>query len=220
MQLLGSRLKQRRRQLRMRQGDVAGTASASFLSKVENGVATPSLGNLRDWSQQLQTSTADLLGDHLILEAAKHCILLTEKCHHYLDQLPPSPITLFLRDLSTCATALSAPVPIAPPDPELQYLTARVLWHRGMPQEGKALAERGLANTLDPFLRIRYFSLLCLIYGELHELTKKEESLEHLRMTIQELDHDILLHQLPEADALNFSDLRLLTLSALVQGCN
>ena len=217
MQLLGSRLRQRRKWLRLRQGDVAGKASASFLSKVENGAASPSLSNLRDWSQRLNTSTAELIGDHLVLEAAKECILLTEKCHGYLDHLAPSPTTLFLRDLSSSATALSVPVPKPPADPELEYLTAKVLWHRGLLMEAKKLCERGLPNLLEPLLRIRYLTLLCLIYGGLDEGMKEDECLEHLRMTLRKLDRDILLRQLPEAESLSSSDLHLLTISALAQ---
>lgn len=136
MELLGARLRQRRRQMKLRQGDVAGTHSGSFLSKVENGVAQPSLSNLRDWSEKLETTAGELLGEHLILEAAKQSLLMTRKCHSYLDRLRPSPTTHFLKELSASATALSVSVPEPPCDPELQHLTAKVLLHRGMVQEG------------------------------------------------------------------------------------
>jgi transcriptional regulator with XRE-family HTH domain len=201
--------------MQMRQGDVASAESASFLSKVENGVAAPSLDTLRDWSNTLQTTAGDLLGDHLLLEAAKHCVLLTEQCHRYLDQLRPSSVTLFLRELSTSATSLSVSVPNAPADPELEYLTTQVLWHRGMVEEAMKQAEKNLSLIHAPLLRIRYLSLLCLIYDELDEENKKRKSIDTLRSSLQELDHATLLHQLPEADALRSSDLDLLTLSSL-----
>src|SRR5690554_2025792 len=106
MKLLGSRLRQRRRQMKLRQRDVASEGSASFLSKVENGAVYPSLNNLRDWSQTLGTTSGDLMGDSLVLEAAKHSILVPEKCHNYLNQLPNCFFTSFLRELTTSATSL------------------------------------------------------------------------------------------------------------------
>ena len=114
MNLLGDRLRQRRRLLGLRQKDVAGPTSASFLSKVESGAAQPSLANLRDWADALGTTTSDLLGEHLVLEAAKHSILLTEQCLAYLDALPTSPLTNFLRELTISATSLSTPIPVRP----------------------------------------------------------------------------------------------------------
>lgn len=217
MELLGARLRWRRRQLKLRQGDIVGTHSGSFLSKVENGVAQPSLSSLRDWSEKLETTAGELLGDHLVLEAAKQCILLTEKCHLYLDHLDPSPTTRFLKELSSSATALSVPVPDPPCDPELQCLAARVLLHRGMIQEAKNMVERALPFTFTPLLRIRHLLLLCQICGELAETSTKEEAKNALHSTLSELDHYELLQELPDAEALSASDMELLTLSALVQ---
>ena len=218
MELLGSRLRWRRRQMKLRQGDIAGAHSGSFLSKVENGAAQPSLSNLRDWSDKLETTAGELLGDHLILEAAKQSILLTEKCHTYLDQLRPSTTACFLKELSSSATALSVSVPDPPCDPELQYLTAKVLLHRGMMQEAKNMVERALPLTFSPLLRIRHLFLLCQICGELAETSAKEEVKDALHSALSELDHHELLQKLPNADALSTSDLELLTLSALIQG--
>ena len=203
--------------MKMRQEDVAGQASASFLSKVENGVAQPSLNNLKDWSDRLDTTAADLLGDHLVLEAAKHCVLLTEKCHGYLDQLRPSPITFFLRELSASATALSISVPDPPANSELEYLTAKVLLHRGEAEKARDMVEQALHLTHPPLLRIRYLSLLCLIYSKLAHGEKKEEVLEDFRSDLLELDHHTLLYSLPDADALSTDDLALLKLSSFIK---
>ena len=63
---------------------------------------------------ELSSTAADLIGDHLVLEAAKESILLTEKCHAYLRRLPATSLTSFLRDLSASASALSIPVPQPP----------------------------------------------------------------------------------------------------------
>lgn len=217
MELLGARLRWRRRQLKLRQGDIVGTHSGSFLSKVENGVAQPSLSSLRDWSEKLETTAGELLGDHLVLEAAKQCILLTEKCHLYLDHLDPSPTTRFLKELSSSATALSVPVPDPPCDPELQHLTAKVLLHRGMVQEAKEIAERTLPLTFAPLLRIHHLFLLCQIYRELAETSGEEEVKDAVRAALLELDHYELLHKLPDAEALSANDLNLLTVSAFIQ---
>ncbi len=203
--------------MQMRQGDVASAESASFLSKVENGVAQPSLSSLRDWSEKLETTASDLLGEHLILEAAKQSLLLTKKCHRYLEHLRPSPTTYFLKELSASATALSISVPDPPCDPELQHLTAKVLLHRGMVQEAKDMAERSLPFTFAPLLRIHHLFLLCQIYRELAETSGEEEVKDEVRAALLELDHHELLHKLPDAEALSANDLDLLTVSALIQ---
>ena len=173
MELLGARIRHRRRQLKLKQSDVSGSNSASFLSKVENGSADPSLNSLRDWSEKLGVPAAELLGDHLLLEAAKHSILHPEICNRYLDKLKATPATCFLKKLSASAAALSIAVPEPPADPELQFLTAQVLRRRGMLQEAGELAERAIAYTYSPLLRISYLSLLCQIYGELDEAAKQ-----------------------------------------------
>lgn len=215
MSLLGLRLRQRRKQMRLRQKDIAG-GSSSFLSKVESGTATPSLANLTDWSNKLNTPAGELLGDHLVLEAAKQSILLTEKCLAFLDHLPSSNLTTFLRQLSISATSLSTPVPKPPQEPELQYLTTKVLLHRGMIIEAKELVIKAL--SADHFLwRIHHLSLLCLIYEKLSETEKHKQAKEELLLSLQELDYDKLLHTLPDAEAVSIVDLDLLKLSALLQ---
>ncbi len=213
MEALGSRLRQRRRQMRLHQRDVAGKNSASFLSKVETGVAYPSLKNLTEWSVALHTTIGDLLGDQLLLEAAKQTILLTDRCHSYLDNLADTMITKFLRELSTSASSVSTPVPRPPQDPELQYLTARVLIHRGLIQEAKGLVSTTLALTLDPLWRIYHLSLLCQIHEELSEDLQKREIKDELQSLLSSLDYHTLLHALPEGESLTLADLELLKLS-------
>lgn len=217
MTLLGSRLRHRRRQMRLRQRDVTGAQSASFLSKVENGAVLPSLNNLADWSDKLQTTPSNLMGDQLVLEAAKHCVLLTEKCHSYLDHLNPSPTTHFLRQLSTSATALSVSVPEPPEDPELQCLTAKVLMHKGQVEDARVLAEKVLPKTYSPFLRMRILSLLCQIYTELDEPHRRKQLADDLHEALLDLDHSKLLHSLPSAEEIQDDDLHLLTLCELTR---
>lgn len=217
MNLLGARLRQRRRQLGLRQKDVAGESSASFLSKAESGAAQPSLANLRDWADALGTTTSDLLGEHLVLEAAKHSILLTEQCLAYLDALPTSPLTNFLRELTISATSLSTPIPVPPQDPCLEYLTALVHLHRGTPHQAEEVLLQTLTRARTAPWRIFHLSLLCQIYAALSEPAKHRKASDDLRAALAELNHQQLLHTLPEAHLLSTWDLDLLKLSSLLK---
>ena len=202
----------------LRLKDIAGESRVSFLSKVENGAAQPSLSSLQEWSSKLGVLSADLLGERLVLDAAKQSILRTEKCHGYLDHLPSSPLTIFLRELSVSASSLSTDVPKPPPDPELEYLTAKVLFHRGAIQEAKKISGESLAHpSCSPLTRIYHLSLLCRICSELAEPTRQREAQSRLHSTLSELDHSELLDSLPDADHLTASDLELLRLSDLVR---
>jgi len=216
MSLLGARLRLRRRQLGLRQKDVAGADSASFLSKVENGAAQPSLANLRDWAAVLNTTAGELLGDQLALEAAKHTILLTDKCLTYLDQLPASSLASFLRQLTSSATSLSTPVPAPPEDPSLEYLTAKVHLHRGEAERAETLLLKALTRIRTAPWRIFHLSLLCQIYERLSEAAKKREVLAELQTALAQLDYEELLSSLPEPEFLSSLELDLLKLGALL----
>ncbi len=217
MMLLGSRLRQRRRQMALQQKEVTGHNSASFLSKVETGAADPSLKTLRDWAAVLQTTPADLLGEDLILAAAKQTILAPHKCHAYLDQLPRTCLTTFLRELSTSATSLSISVPSPPQNPELHYLTARVLDHRGLTREAAELLEHALQKWCSPLWCIYYLSLLCQVYDKLSETTKKKRTEEALQNHIAALDPHKLMAALPNSPSITNDDLDLLRLSILLK---
>lgn len=217
MKLLGSRIRQRRRALHLHQADVVGPNSSSFLSKVENGSAYPSLKNLQEWSQKLQTTAGDLLGDHLILEAAKQSILLTKQCHRYLQFLPVTPLTIFLQDLSTCASSISSPLPDMPEDPELLYLYGQVLIQRGMLLEARDLSEEVLNRNLPTLWRFYHLSLVCQIYGELGENEKKGKTQGIIQSILKDLDHKTLLQFLPEPELICSHDLELLRISSVVQ---
>lgn len=213
--LLGSRLRHRRRRMRLQQKDVAAQNSASFLSKVETGAAYPSLQTLHDWAKALATTPGDLLGDNLVLEAAKYTILLTNKCHAYLDLLPATTVTRFLRELSTSATSLSTAVPTPPEDPELQFLTAQVLDHRGATIQAASLLEAGLIKWHSPLWCIYYLSLLCQVYDKLSETTKKKQAKKELRAHISKLDPKQVLYSLPQGANLTHGELQLLQLCIL-----
>lgn len=216
MNLLGIRLRQRRRQLGLRQRDLAGESGASFVSKVESGTAQPSLKTLLEWSTILGTTAGNLLGDELILEAAKHCILHTDRCLSYLELLEESKLTRFLKELTTSANSLSTPVPNPPPDPELAYLTAQVLLHKGLTQEAEELLLNTLAQTRNAPWRISHLSLLCRVYANKGDLERTAEVRAQLKEVLTRLSPDDLIHALPEPHLLTSSDLYLLRFSTLL----
>ena len=172
MQYLGSRIRYRRRQMRLNQKQMANQNSASFVSKVETGQALPSLSVLADWSNILETSIGELIGDNLLWEAAALTVLHPEKCHHYLALLPKTPIRQYLEDLSASASSLSTPVPKPPPYPILQYSAAKVLLHRGEMEQAAALCQQALTIS-DPVWRIRNLALLSQVWSRLGRLTKQ-----------------------------------------------
>ncbi|NLJ80874.1 MAG: helix-turn-helix transcriptional regulator [Firmicutes bacterium] len=217
MGALGSRLRHRRRQLRLQQKDVAGKSGSSLLSKVENGASYPSLRNLEKWAIVLNTTMANLFGDQLILEAAKETILLTETCHAYLDLLNETSLTRFLRELSSSASSLSTPVPKPPLNPEAEYLTARVLLQRGTPQKAAVLLEKALATNNSQLWRIYHLLLLCQIYEQLSDNLKLTQARKKLALALNSLDARDLELALPPGNALSPADLGLLKLSAFWQ---
>lgn len=217
VKLLGSRLRQSRRRIGLQQKEVAGKNSASFLSKVETGAALPSLATLQDWAVVLQTTPGDLLGEHLVLEAAKLTVLETDKCHAYLKLLPSTPMTKFIQQLSNSATSLSTAVPMPPPDPELEYLTAKVLDHRGQTAQAAQLAESALTKWHSPLWCIYYLSLLCQVYDKLSETEKKKQAKKQLHAHIINLNTELFAITLPEGGSLTTEDLYLLKLCQLLK---
>lgn len=216
MSLLGIRLRQRRRQLGLRQRDLAGESGASFISKVESGAAQPSLKSLLEWSTVLRTTAGSLLGDELLLEAAKHCILHTDKCLSYLEQLEESELTRFLKELTQSANSVSTPVPNPPPDPELEYLAAQVLLHKRQTQEAEGLLLGTLAQAKSAPWRIFHLSLLCAVYAQEGDSTRLNEVRAQLKEALSRLTPDELVHTLPEPHLLSSADLYLLRLSTLL----
>lgn len=211
--MLGQRLRQIRRRLTLHQKQITETTSPSLLSKVETGKAQPSLESLRRWAVVLETTLGDILGDQLVLEAAKQTILITDKCHEYLAQLERTSVTEFLHKLSTCATSLATPVPTAPPDPELAYLTARVFIKRGEIRKAAECLESALNRCNSPLWRIHILFLLCQVYDTLSDPKQKRRTKKELSDHLAALDPEQLTEGLPPAECLNSSDLELLRLS-------
>lgn len=217
MKLLGQRIRRRRRNLLLHQKDVVGKDCASFLSKVENGVTYPSVKNLKDWSKSLKTTPSELMGDHLLLEAAKHTILLPKKCEEYLNRLPLDEVTSFLRTLSASVVSVSIPVPEPPEDAEMQYLTAQVYLKKNLPQNALHLVNQALNNGKHPLLHIKLLHLLYRIYEKLSLSKEMEKSYEELLSYLETFSYYKVIQDLPAADAITTLDLDLLKLSILVK---
>ncbi len=219
MKILATRLRQRRRQLRLNQKDVAKTGSSSLLSKVETGTSQPSLKTLQEWALALKTTTADLIGDQLLLEAAKQTILATEKCHSYLSFLPETAATNFLKELSLSATSFTTPVPEPPADPELQYLAAKVHLHKGTPVKAAKLAQRALSQDVSQLWRIYHLTLLCQVYEQLSEPEKRREVEKELRATVNRQKADANLPPAAELTQTDLDQLKLGSLLQVIQAC-
>ena len=123
MNLLGRRLRIRRRQLGYTQEQLAESTTGSFISRIERGHDQPSLLVLKELAGRLETTTGELLGDLLALEAAKLSILIPRLCFTYLEELPPTSITQYLARLTT-SIQKREPIPEPPQDPEMHFLAA------------------------------------------------------------------------------------------------
>lgn len=217
MKSLGQRIRRRRRSLFLHQKDVAGKNGTSFLSKVENGVTYPSIKNLKNWSPILKTTCGELIGDHLLLEAAKKTILAPRICEEYLKQLPLNEITSFLRELSASVISVSVPVPNPPEDVEMQYLTAQVYLKKNLPHDALILVNHALKQGKHPLLHIKLLHLLCRIYEELSQIKEMEKSYKELQSYLRAFTPNKVIQNLPPSDAITTLDLDLLKLSFLVE---
>ncbi len=216
MRILGSRIRYRRRQLGLAQKQVGSQNTASFVSKVENDQALPSLSLLDDWSITLETTVSDLIGDRLLWEAAALTVLHPEKCHHYLAFLPETQTRQYLEALSTSASSLSTPVPQPPPCPHLQYLAAKVLLHRNEMDQAAVICQQAL-DTCDLVWRIHHLALLCQIWSRLGHIDEERAARSQLLTALSELNTEKAIASLPEADILTAAHIDLIKLSALYE---
>ena len=123
MTLLGQRLRTRRRQLGYTQKDLATSTTGSFISRIERGHDLPSLHVLAELAAHLDSTSGELIGDLLVLEAAKLSVLIPQKCRVYLNELPSTSITQYLARLTT-SIQKREPIPEPPQDPEMHFLAA------------------------------------------------------------------------------------------------
>jgi transcriptional regulator with XRE-family HTH domain len=161
MKLLGKRIRARRRQLRLTQRDIATAATSSFISRIERGHDLPSLEVLHAMAQHLQLTMAELLGDQLLLEAAKLTVLNPARCLAYLEYLPDTSITRFLECLTESVRNPLRPVS-PPPNYEMHFLAARVYAHRSHKDRAISTAQTGLQITPKnrPIVRLKLQALL------------------------------------------------------------
>lgn len=162
MELLGRRIRARRRQLRLTQKDLATATTSSFISRIERGKDFPSLQVLRTIAQSLLLTAGELLGDHLLLEAAKLSVLDAEQCQLYLNHLPETSITRYLASLTACSQNASKPIPSPPPDPEMHFLAALVALQRHNEPKAREFAAAGIKlNPMNrPLTKVKLQALL------------------------------------------------------------
>lgn len=155
MSLLGRRLKTRRRQYRLTQQQLAISTTASFISRVERGHDLPSIQVLSELAASLDTTAGELLGDILVLEAAKLTILNPNRCCMYLQELPSTSITRYLASLTTSVQKKS-PVPPPPQHPEMHFLAALAYASRGEITQAIKTARTGLSlPSQQPLTKLR-----------------------------------------------------------------
>lgn len=168
MHLLCQRLKVRRKQRRLTQKHLAVTTTPSFISRIERGRDLPSLTGLRKMAAALDTTMGDLLGDLLVLEAAKLTILQPQHCLTYLKELPPTSITRYLASLTTSVQRGSS-VPTPPPNAEMHFLAALVHTSRGDTPEALKLIHKGICLArAQPLTKLKLELLLELLSGGCH----------------------------------------------------
>ncbi len=201
MNLLGRRLRIRRRQLGYTQEQLAESTTGSFISRVERGHDLPSLLVLKELAGRLETTTGELLGDLLALEAAKLSILIPRLCFTYLEELPPTSITQYLALLTTSVQKGST-VPAPPLDAELHFLAALVHTERVDFRNAVRLIETGLEISTAKPLTERRLTLLRRL------LTKESKVNDKTLLVSRKLLNQLqdIAASLPPPDLLAFED--------------
>ena len=124
--MIGNNIRMRRKKLRLSQEALAqGDWTRSYISQIERGRIQPSIDTLTKIAIKLDTTVAELIGDQTLVHQAKAAVLYPDICKQYLDQLPETPTTIFLDQLTNSLLTNNNLDFQLPPNPELYYLTAR-----------------------------------------------------------------------------------------------
>jgi len=181
--MIGHNIRQRRKKLKLSQQDVAqGDWTRSYISQIERGHIQPSLETLTKIAIKLDTTVADSVGDQLLLQKAKATVLYPQICKQFLAKLPRTTTTIFLDQLTNSLLSNNTLDCQLPPNPELYYLTARVLiFQKNYPLACRIL-EDGL-RIFDVYWRILFLVQLCTLY----ELLEKPEQLAQAKQQIKNI---------------------------------
>src|SRR5690554_2107734 len=99
--MIGNNIRMRRKKLRLSQEALAqGDWTRSYISQIERGRIQPSIDTLTKIAIKLDTTVAELIGDQTLVHQAKAAVLYPDICKQYLDQLPETPTTIFLDQLT------------------------------------------------------------------------------------------------------------------------
>jgi len=204
--MIGSNIRLRRKKLKLSQESLAdGNWTRSYVSQIERGRIQPSLETLAKIAHKLDTTVAELVGDHATLAKAKASLLQPDACKQYLAQLPKTSTVIFLEELTNSLLTNNDLACQLPPNPELYYLTARVLSFKKKYPQAEAVLQRGL-KLFDSLWRMLFLNQLCWIYEQLNDgkahLAAEEElkSLVEACGSIQELEQQLISELRYEAD--------------------
>ncbi|HOB09074.1 MAG: helix-turn-helix domain-containing protein [Limnochordia bacterium] len=204
--MIGDNIRLRRKKMRLSQEALAkGNWTRSYVSQIERGRILPSLQTLSQIANKLDTTVAELVGDQTTLAKAKASILQPDVCKQYLAQLPKTPTVIFLEQLTNSLLTNNDLDCQLPPNPELYYLTGRVLTFMKKYPQAEEVLQRGV-RLFDSLWRMLYLNQLCLIYEQQNDgeaLAKAETELEGLAEsahTVQELERQLINELRYEAD--------------------
>lgn len=185
--MIGNNIRLRRKKLKLSQEALAkGNWTRSYVSQIERGRIQPSIETLSKIANKLDTTVAELIGDYTALTKAKATILYPDICKQYLAQLPETPTTIFLEHLTNSLLTNNDLDCQLPPNPELYYLTARVLTFKKKYPQAEAILKKGL-KLFDLLWRMLFLNQLCYIYEQLND----DEAYANTRDELMELADSI-----------------------------
>ena len=181
-----------------------GNWTRSYVSQIERGRILPSLQTLSQIANKLDTTSPNWSATKLLAKA-KAALLHPDICRQYLAQLPKTPTVIFLEQLTNSLLTNNDLDCQLPPNPELYYLTGRVLTFMKKYPQAEEVLQRGV-RLFDSLWRMLYLNQLCLIYEQQNDgeaLAKAETELEGLAEsahTVQELERQLINELRYEAD--------------------
>ncbi|MFB5067626.1 MAG: helix-turn-helix domain-containing protein [Candidatus Wallacebacter cryptica] len=186
--MIGNNIRMRRKKLRLSQEALAqGDWTRSYISQIERGRIQPSIDTLTKIAIKLDTTVAELIGDQTLVHQAKAAVLYPDICKQYLDQLPETPTTIFLDQLTNSLLTNNNLDFQLPPNPELYYLTARVLIFQKKYPSAVKLLQKAL-KLFDIFWRILFMRKLYFVYQQLNDQEGMESVKAELGQALASLD--------------------------------
>lgn len=186
--MIGLNIRLRRKKLKLSQQELANNDwTRSYISQIESGRIQPSIGTLTRIAEKLDITVCDLIGDQLLMDKAKATVFYPDICKHYLAQLPKTTTTTFLYQLINSLLTNKSLECQLPPNPELYYLTARVLiFQNNYPQASQVITE-GIKFS-DQYWRILLLTKLCYVYQQLGKTQELIQTIDQLKGILDPID--------------------------------